>query len=78
MNSESSKTPSSHVLILKITLSNLSISYTWQNIKQFYQTNFIFLKTFNSKFRAIEVWFKDQNSQPIVIEDRVNVLFDWT
>ena len=55
VNSESSKTSSSHVLILKTTLSNLSISCTWQNIKQFYQTSFIFLKTLNSKFRAIEV-----------------------
>ena len=55
VNSENGKTSSSHVLILKITLSNLSIYYTWQNIKQFYPANFIFLKTFNSKFRAIEV-----------------------
>ena len=27
--------------------------------------NFIFLKTFNSEFSYIEVWFPDQNSKPL-------------
>ena len=27
--------------------------------------NFIFLKTFNSEFSYIEVWFTDQNSKPL-------------
>ena len=36
-------------------------------------TNFIFLKTFNSEFLYIEVWFTDQNSQPLEIEDRINL-----
>ena len=49
MNSENSKTPKPHVLILKLTykldlrlgenniaLSNLSIYYTWKNIKHLY------------------------------------------
>ena len=52
MNSENSKTPKSHVLILKLTnkldlrigekiiaLSNLSIYYTWLNIKSPYNNN---------------------------------------
>ena len=33
----------------------------------------IFLKTFNSEFQDIEVWFTDQNSQPLEIEDRINL-----
>ena len=33
----------------------------------------IFLKTFNSKYRNIEVWFTDQNSQPLEMEDRINL-----
>ena len=33
----------------------------------------ILLKTFNSEFQAIEVWFTDQNSQPLEIEDRINL-----
>ena len=38
-------------------------------------TNSIFLKTFNSEFKYIEVWFTDQNSQPLEIEDRINLTF---
>ena len=52
MNSENSKTSEPHVLILKVTdkfdlrrgeksiaLSNLSIYYTWKNIKGTYNNN---------------------------------------
>ena len=52
MNSENSKTSERHVLILKLTdkldlrrgekiiaLSNLSIYYTWKNIKSSYNNN---------------------------------------
>ena len=35
--------------------------------------NFIFLKTFNSEFLYIEVWFTDQNSKPLQIEDKRNI-----
>ena len=35
--------------------------------------NHIFLKTFNSEFQTIEVWLTDQNSQPLEIEDRINL-----
>ena len=35
--------------------------------------NHILLKTFNSEFQTIEVWFTDQNSQPLEIEDRINL-----
>ena len=35
--------------------------------------NHIFLITFNSEFQAIKVWFTDQNSQPLEIEDRINL-----
>ena len=36
-------------------------------------TNHIFLKTFNSEFDDIQVWFADQKSQPLEIEDRINL-----
>ena len=36
-------------------------------------TNHIFLKTFNSEFLNIKVWFIDQNSEPLEIEDRINL-----
>ena len=35
--------------------------------------NHIFLKTFNSKYDEIKVWFTDQNSQQLEIEDRKNL-----
>ena len=35
--------------------------------------NLIFFKTFNSKFSYIEVWFTDQNSKPLKIEDKINI-----
>ena len=36
-------------------------------------TNHIFLKTFSSEYDKIKVWFTDQNSQPLEIEDRINL-----
>ena len=65
MNSENSKTSKSHVLTVKLTnkldlsigeniipLSNLSIYYTWRNIKSSYNNNKfkISAPTWNDKF----------------------------
>ena len=65
MNSENSETPVPHVLVLKLTnkldlrigknviaLSNLSIYYTWRNIKSSYNNNKfkISTPTWNDKF----------------------------
>ena len=36
-------------------------------------TNHIFLKTFNSEYNEIKVWFTDQNSQPLETEDKINL-----
>ena len=36
-------------------------------------TNDIFLKTFNSEYDEIMVWFIDQNSQLLETEDRINL-----
>ena len=36
-------------------------------------TNHMFLKTFNLEFQNIEMWFTDQNSQPLQIQDRMNL-----
>ena len=33
----------------------------------------IFLKTFNLEFSYIEVWFTDQNSEPLEIEVKINI-----
>ena len=34
--------------------------------------NHIFLKIFNSEYDKTKLWFTDQNSQPLEIEDRIN------
>ena len=36
--------------------------------------NFIFLKTFDSEFSYIEEWVTDQNSNPLEIEDKINII----
>ena len=36
-------------------------------------TNHIFLKTFNSEFQEIKVWFTDQTSNPSEVEDKINL-----
>ena len=35
--------------------------------------NHILLKTFNSKFQKIKVWFTDQTSKPLEVEDKINL-----
>ena len=33
----------------------------------------VFLKTFNSEFQEIKIWFTDQTSKPLEVEDKINV-----
>ena len=42
-------------------------------LKNMSPKNFIFLKTFDSEFSYIEVWFTDQNPNPLEIEDKINI-----
>ena len=35
--------------------------------------NHIFLKTFNSEFQEIGIWFTDQNNNPLEVEDKINI-----
>ena len=78
MNSENSKTSKPHVLILKLTnkldlrigekiiaLSNLSIYYTWKNIKSSYNNNKfkISAPTCNDKFELPDGLYSVSNIQ---------------
>ena len=36
-------------------------------------TNHISLKTFNSEFQESKIWFTNQTSKPLEVEDRINV-----
>ena len=55
------------------------VLYTFVSNKSFGQLldispkNFIFSRIFSSEFSYIEVWFTDQNSKPLEIEDKINI-----
>ena len=36
-------------------------------------TNQVFLKTFNSEFQEVMIWFTDQTSKPLELEDKINI-----
>ena len=36
-------------------------------------TNHVFLKTFNSEFQEIKIWFTDQTRTPLEVEDKRNI-----
>ena len=53
--------------------------YTFVSNKSFGQLlnispkKFIFLKTFDSEFSYIEIWFTDQNSNPLGVEHKIKI-----
>ena len=36
-------------------------------------TNQVFLKKFNSEFQEVKIWFTDQTSKPLELEDKINI-----
>ena len=85
MNSKNSKKSESHVLILTlinkldlrigektIALSNLSIYYTWKNIKSSYNNNkfkisaMINLNIWNDKFELPDGWYSVSDIQGFI------------
>ena len=36
-------------------------------------TNQVLLKTFNSEFQEVKIWFTDQTSKPLELEDKINM-----
>ena len=55
--------------VLYTFVSNKSFS----SLLEISPTNHIFLKTFNFEVQDNRVWFTDQNSQPLEIEERINL-----
>ena len=43
------------------------------SLLEIYPANQIFLKTFNTEYSEIKVWFTDQNSKLLEIEDRIDL-----
>ena len=60
-------------------VENSRILYTFVPNKPFRSlleispSNHIFLKTFNSEFQKIKVWFIDQNNNPLEVERKINI-----
>ena len=46
---------------------------TFGSLLEISPTNHVFLETFNSEFQEIKIWFTDQTSKPLEVEDRINV-----
>ena len=46
---------------------------TFGSLLEISPTNQVFLKTFNSEFLEVKVWFTDQTSTPLELEDKINI-----
>ena len=46
---------------------------TFGSLLEISPTNHVFLKTFNSEFQEVKIWFTDQTSKPLELEDKINV-----
>ena len=46
---------------------------TFGSLLEISPTNHVLLKSFNSEFQEIKVWFTDQTSKPLELEDKINV-----
>ena len=48
-------------------------SKTFGSLLEISPTNQGFLKTFNSEFQEVKIWFTDQTSKPLELEDKINI-----
>ena len=46
---------------------------TFGSLLEISPSNHVFLKTFNSEFQEIKIWFTDQKSMPLEVEDKINI-----
>ena len=46
---------------------------TFGSLLEISPTNQVFLKTFNSEFHEVKIWFTDQASKPLELEDKINI-----
>ena len=48
-------------------------SKPFRSLSEISPKSHIFLKTFNSEFQEIKIWFTDQTSKPFEVADKINV-----
>ena len=46
---------------------------TFRSLLEISPTNQVFLKTCNSEFQEVTIWFTDQTSKPLELEDKINI-----
>ena len=46
---------------------------TFGSLLEILPTNKVFLKTFNSEFHEVKIWFTDQTNKPLELEDKINI-----
>ena len=46
---------------------------TFGSLLEISPTNQVFLKTFNSEFHEVKIWFTDQTSKPLELEYKINI-----
>ena len=54
-------------------LFNFVPSKSFGSVLEISPTNQVFLKTFNSEFQEVKIWFTDQTSKPLELEDKINI-----
>ena len=45
---------------------------TFGSLLEISPPNYVFLKTFNSEFQEVKIWFTDETSKPLQVEDKIN------
>ena len=55
------------------TLFTFVPNKTFGSLLEISPTNHVFLKTFNSEFQEVKIWFTDQTSKPLELEDKINI-----
>ena len=61
------------IIIIIIILFTFVPNKTFGSLLEISPANHVFLKSFNSEFREIKVWFTDEKSRPLEVEDKINV-----
>ena len=74
MNPENSKTSEHNVLVLKLRILFTFVpNKTFGSLLEISPTNQVYLETSNSEFQEVKIWFTDQTSKTLELEDKINI-----
>ena len=49
------------------------LNKSFRSLLEISPTNHVFLKAFNSEFQEVKIWFTDQTSKPLELQDKINI-----